>query len=175
LRKILEEKTNQELIVLLETLDPDAAASIDKHNKRRIIRALEVTILSGEPFSKQKKKGEPLFEVLQIGIDVSRDILYKRIDERIEKMVDDGLLQEIKMLLRRKYHWDLPSMKGIGYQEFRGYVNGEYDLSEAIRLLKKNTHDFARRQLTWFRRDKRIRWCQTYEEAEALVDTFLKT
>lgn len=174
MRRSLEEKTNEQLMRLLEMLDPDAALAIDANNKRRIIRALEVTILSGEPFSKQKKKGEQLFDILEIGIDVPRDKLYARIDARVDAMMEEGLLDEIHMLLRKKYHWDLPSMKGIGYQEFRPYIAGTASLEEAVNSLKKNTHKFARRQLTWFRRDKRIKWCANYDEAEVLIKQFLE-
>lgn len=173
LRRSLEEKTNEQLIKLLEILDPQAATSIGPHNKRRMIRALEVTILSNKPFSKQKKKGEPLFDVLEIGVDVPRDVLHTRIDERVENMIADGLLEEINTLLRKKYHWDLPSMRGIGYQEFRPYIAGTVSLEEAIASLKKHTRQLARRQMTWFRRDKRIQWCRTYEEAEKHIQKFL--
>jgi tRNA dimethylallyltransferase len=147
MRKSLEEKTNEQLMKLLEMLDPDAAAVIDANNKRRIIRALEVTILSGEPFSKQKKKGEQLFDILEIGIDVPRDILYQRIDARVDAMIEEGLLDEIQMST----------------------------LEDANVDLKKDTYQFARRQLTWFRRDKRIQWCKTYEEADKYIKHFLET
>lgn len=173
MRKGLEEKSNEELMRLLRTLDGEAAESIDSQNKRRIIRALEVCILSGEKFSKQKKKGEPLFDMLQIGIDVPREILHERIDARAEQMVEQGLLDEIKFLVRKKYNWDLSSMRGIGYQEFRKYIEGRGTLEEAIEQLKKNTKKYAKRQSTWFKRDNRIKWCKEYSEAEELIDQFL--
>ena len=174
LRNSLEEKTNAELMQLLENMDPVAAKKIDRHNKRRIVRALEVCILTGEPFSQQKKKGEPMFEFLQIGVDVSREELHERINIRVDKMVEDGLVNEIKVLLKQKYSWDLPSMSGIGYRQFREYFEKKRTLEEAVALLKRDTRRYARRQLTWFRRDKTIKWCKTYEEAEQLVAEFLK-
>ncbi len=173
LRKSFEEKDNEELMNLLKQLDPKTALSVDPNNKRRIIRALEVCILSGEPFSEQQKKGEPLFNILQIGIKMDRDLLYKRIDRRVEGMVDEGLVEEIHNLLKQKYTWDLPSMSGIGYRQFKGYFENKYDLEEAKRQLKKDTRRYAKRQITWFKRDKRIKWCEDYTEAEKLVLNFL--
>lgn len=173
LRQGFEEKTNEELMSLLTTMDPKTAESVDVNNKRRIIRALEVCIMSGTPFSEQQKKGEPLFEILQIGIEMTRDVLHQRISDRVDNMISAGLVDEIKDLIRQKYSWDLPSMSGIGYREFKGYFQGEYDLEETIRLLKRDTRRYARRQLTWFRRDPRIKWCKEYLEAEKLVEDFL--
>jgi len=173
LRSSLEEKTSEQLFILLQTLDEETAEVIDRQNKRRMIRALEVSILSGEKFSQQKKKGEPLFNVLQIGVDVDRALLHERIEGRVDAMMEDGLLKEVEHFVNKRYSWDLPSMRSIGYQEFRGYFDGEYDLDEVTRLLKRNTRRFARRQMTWFRRDKRVRWCTTYQEAETLVEKFL--
>jgi len=175
LRKSLEEKTHEQLLTLLQTLDEETAAVIDAHNKRRMVRALEVSILSGEKFSDLKKKGEPLFNVLQIGVDVDRGVLHERIERRVDNMVKQGLVKEVEHFVKKKYSWDLSSMRSIGYQEFRGYFEGSYDMDEAIRLLKRNTRRFARRQMTWFRRDKRVRWCKTYEEADALVEEFLRS
>jgi tRNA dimethylallyltransferase len=174
LRKSLEEKSLEDLMLWLERLDPKAAKKIDAKNKRRVIRALEVCILTGEPFSEMQKKGEPLFDVLQIGIDVEKQVLYDRIDWRVDEMMKLGLLKEIESLLKQKYSWDLPSMSGIGYKQFKGYFEKEYSLDRAIELLKRDTRRYARRQLTWFKRDKTIKWCEDYKEAEKLVDKFLK-
>lgn len=173
LRKSLSEKTNDELFDLLQTMDPAGARVIDRHNPRRLIRALEVCILSGEPFSKQQKKGPPIFETLEIGIAVPREMLYRRIEERIRRMMKDGLLAEIKALLKQKYDWHLPSMSGISYRQFRDYLEGNDTLTHAIDLLNRDTRHFARRQMTWFRRDKRIQWVSSYQEAENLVAAFL--
>lgn len=174
LRKSLESKSNEELVKLLGHMDKDAAMAIDTKNTRRIIRALEVCILTGEPFSKQRLKGEPLFDVLQIAPQVERSVLHQRISDRIDEMVKDGLLDEVKGLLRQKYHWKLSSMQGIGYRQFRSYLESDIDLTEAIEHLKRDTRRFARRQLTWFRRDKRIRWCERYDVADRLVEEFLQ-
>lgn len=173
LRKSLEEKTKEELFELLEKMDKGTAAVIDKHNKRRLIRALEVCIMTGESFLSQKKKGEAQFEVLQIGIDIDRDLLHARIDERCQKMVDEGLIGEIEKLLKQKYAWTLSSMNGIGYRQFKPYFEGQIDLQQAIEQLKLDTWHYARRQLTWFRRDKRINWVKTVGDAKDLIRNFL--
>lgn len=173
LRRSLEEKTSEELMALLQTLDPETAQKIDGKNIRRVIRALEVCILSGEPFSGQQKKGDPMFQVLQIGVEVPRDVLHKRISERIDTMAGEGIVEEVKDLLRQKYSWNLPSMSGVGYRQFQPFFEEKLSLEQCIENLKRDTRQFARRQLTWFRRDKRILWCESYEEAEKKVEKFL--
>lgn len=174
LRRSLEEKPLPELVALLQKLDPEAAAAIDTHNPRRLIRALEVCILTGEPFSAQKKKGTPLFDVLQIGIRVPRETLYERINQRTELMMNAGLLKEVEALLKQKYSWTLPSMNGIGYREFREYLEGRAPLPQVVEMIKQNTRQYARRQLTWFNRDNRIVWCENFDEAVAQVKRFVE-
>lgn len=173
LRRSLAEKSNEELVNLLNNLDPEATKIVDKNNKRRIIRALEVCILSGDRFSNQRKKGDALFDVLQIGIDLPREVLYERINARTEKMIDEGLVEEAQNLLKQKYHWNLSSMNSIGYKQMRGYFEGNLDLAKTLELLKRDTRHYARRQLMWFRRDNRIKWIKEPEEARDLVDNFL--
>ncbi|MFA6427153.1 MAG: tRNA (adenosine(37)-N6)-dimethylallyltransferase MiaA [Candidatus Magasanikbacteria bacterium] len=175
LRDSFEEKSLEELLAWLKNLDPKTAETVDPNNKRRIVRALEVCILSGEPFSGQQKKGEPLFDILQIGIDVPRDVLYERIERRVDIMIKEGLVEEVRNLLRQKYTWHLPSMSGIGYRQFKEHLENNGELDEAIENLKRDTRHYAKRQLTWFRRDQRIKWCATYDEAQKLVEEFLGT
>ncbi len=173
LRKGLEEKTAEELVQLLHNFDPASAKKIDPHNKRRLIRALEVCILSDRPFSEQQKRGEPMFQFLQIAPELSRELLYERIEKRIDTMIEQGLLGEVEALIKQKYAWDLPSMSGVGYRQLRSHIEGTKSLEQTIEELKRDTRQFARRQLTWFRRDKNIHWCKTYEEAEKLIQQFL--
>ena len=175
LRASLEEKSAVELTRLLAVLDPAAAEVIDVKNKRRLVRALEVSILSGVPFSKQRTKGKSLVNALLIGIDIPRAVLHKRIAERVDAMMALGLVSEVTKLLKQKYGWRLPSMSGIGYQQFKGYTEGSITLAKAVEQLKRDTRHFARRQLTWFRRDQRIHWCRAYKEAEQLAKSFLTT
>lgn len=173
LRRSLEGTSAESLLSLLKKLDPDAAKKIDAKNKRRLIRALEVCIMSGEPFSKQQKKGEPLFDVLEIGIDISPEILREHIHARVQRMMTLGLVDEIRELLRQRYSWKLSSMSGVGYRQFRRFFEGHCSIEEAVERLERDTRQFARRQMTWFRRDKRIRWCKHVEEAERLIEEFL--
>jgi len=174
LRRSLEEKNTADLLTLLHALDPVSAQNIDAQNKRRLVRALEVCIFSGQPFSSQRIKGDQLFSLLQIGIDVPREVLNQRIEERIDAMIVQGLLAEVAMMTKQKYGWSLPSMSGIGYRQFRAHLEGTESLERAIDLLKRDTRRFARRQMTWFRRDSRIQWCASYDDARALVKTFLQ-
>ena len=175
LRLGLEEKTCSELVQLLNSFDPISAEKIDPFNKRRLIRALEVCILSGKPFSEQQKRGEPMFQFLQIAPELPRELLYERIDTRIESMMEQGLLKEVEALIKQKYSWELPSMSGVGYRQFKEYFASHKSLEQTVEDLKRDTRHFARRQITWFKRDKTIHWCKTYEEAEALVEKFLQS
>ncbi|KKW42896.1 MAG: tRNA dimethylallyltransferase [Candidatus Magasanikbacteria bacterium GW2011_GWA2_56_11] len=173
LRQSLSEKDAADLMELLGKLDPAAAKKIDPHNKRRIIRALEVCILTGEQFSGQAKRGDQLFDVLQVGISLPRDVLYERIGRRVDEMMETGLLKEVEALLKQKYGWHLPSMNGIGYRQFRGYFEAGKPIEQCVAELKRDTRQYARRQLTWFRRDKRIQWCESSAEADELIAKFL--
>ncbi|MBI2989963.1 MAG: tRNA (adenosine(37)-N6)-dimethylallyltransferase MiaA [Candidatus Magasanikbacteria bacterium] len=175
LRESLGEKTNEELIDLLKRMDPQAASNIDQRNKRRVVRALEVCILSGASFSDQKQKGEALFDVLQIAPKVAREVLHARISERVDTMIEKGLLNEIQKLISQKYGWELSSMNGIGYRQFKDYFETGLGLAEAVEILKRDTRRFARRQMTWFKRDTRIHWVDSYEDCEKLVEEFLET
>lgn len=173
LRQSLEDKSTSELFTLLETMDKQTAAVIDRHNKRRLIRALEVCIMTGESFLSQKKKGEPLFDVLQIGIKTEREVLHERINARSDAMVNSGLIEEIQGLLKQRYSWNLTSMNGIGYRQFKSFLEGTGTLAQAVEQLKTDTWHYARRQLTWFRRDQRIHWVENLEEAKDLIKNFL--
>ncbi len=173
LRAGFEEKTTDELVSWLGQLDPDAAATIDIHNKRRLIRALEVCILSGKQFSKQKKKGDPIFNILKLGISVPRETLYSRIDTRINDMIAAGLEKEVFNLAKQKYGWNLPSMSGIGYRQFKSYFEGNETLDQVIAHLKQDTKKYAKRQITWFKRDQEILWYTSVKDAEKKISTFL--
>ena len=174
LRRSFEEKSLEELVKLLKDVDPQSAKKVDLKNKRRVLRALEVAILTGQSFTQQQKKGPKLFDALQIGLEIDRAKLYERIDKRVEQQFKDGLIEETQRLVSRKYKWNLPSMSGIGYKEAGQYLRGEISLERAKELIKFRTHDYARRQLIWFRKEKKIRWIRTSEEAEKLVKKFVK-
>ena len=188
LRQQLEKKSLPQLAALLKKMDQAAAKKIDLKNSRRVSRALEVFILSGESFLTQSTKSEPIFDVLEIGIDLPRPELYKRIEARVNKQIKNGLVEETKKLVKQKYDWSLPSMSGIGYKQIGLYLRGEATIEEAIDILKRDTRRYAKRQMTWFRRDKKIKWLKIQrrvskdatrhdfvksKSAEALVKFFL--
>lgn len=174
LRRGLEKKPLTKLVAMLQKLDPAAAKTIDLKNGRRVVRALEVSILSGQSFLDQRQKGEPLFDALQVGISHPREELYERINRRIDEEMRGGLVEETKALLKQKYDWILPSMTGIGYKQAAAYLRGESTLEQAISDMKRDTRRYARRQVTWFKRDKRIQWIEggNGEQAEEMVENF---
>ncbi|NQV12969.1 MAG: tRNA (adenosine(37)-N6)-dimethylallyltransferase MiaA [Parcubacteria group bacterium] len=173
LRSKLQKMSSKKLLAELKKLDPVSAQKIDPQNKRRLIRAIEVCQVTGQPFSEQTTKGEPRVEALQIGLDVPREKLYTRINQRVDEMITAGLVDEVKNLLAKGYSKDLPAFSGIGYKEIISYLEKEISLDEATELIKRNTRRYAKKQLTWFRRDKNIRWVKNYQEAEKLVENFL--
>lgn len=177
LRQELEQKSLPELVAMLQEIDPDTVQKIDIKNPRRVLRALEVAISSGQSFFAQRTKSNPLFEALQIGIDIPKEELHKRIDVRVDKQMQDGLLEETQKLIEAGYSWDLPSMSGIGYRQIGYYLKGEMALPEAIAILKSDTKKYAKRQMTWFKRDKRVCWLPYTElaKAEEFVKDFLNT
>jgi len=172
LRNKLEKLTNQELINKLEKLDPKALKIIDIKNKRRLIRALEICLLTKKPFSEQRKKNKSIFNTLQIGLKLDTKNLEQKIIRRIEKMIENGLIKENKKLLK-KYGSKPYSMSGIGYKEIIPYINNEITLEQSKELIKIHTHQYAKRQVTWFKRDKTIKWIKNYSEAEKLIQLFL--
>jgi len=174
LRLELEKLSDEDLSQKLKELDPDSSETIDPKNRRRIIRALEYTILNDQPFSAQQKRGKPVYKALILGIDLPRETLYAKIDARVDQMKKDGLVEEVRQLIS-KYPYDLPSLNTIGYKEIIEYLQGHLSLPDAIQKIKYATRAYARRQMTWFKRDKNIKWIQKQEEADKLVNNFLKT
>ena len=124
LRHELEVKDLSELVELLTKLDPDSAQKIDLKNPRRVLRALEVAILTGESFLKQKSQAEPLYNALQIGLLWPREDLYACIEQRIDKMMEQGLIKEVEALNKQKYGWNLPSMSSLGYKQIGAFLRG---------------------------------------------------
>lgn len=140
----------------LRKVDPVAAAKIHPNNLRYIIRALEINEVTRQ--NKNNQKFSPKFSTLMIGIDWPREVLYDRINKRVESQIERGLLDEIKQVLGRGYAPDLPSMTAIGCKELMPYFEGKMTLEEAKDLIQRNTRAYARRQLSWFRREKDINW-----------------
>lgn len=141
----------------LKRLDPAAWKAIDIKNGQRVVRALETVIVSGRSFT-EFKLAEPRkrdFEIEKICLTRPRDVIYDRIDRRVLQMIDEGLVEEVRGL--EKYR-DLPALQTVGYREIFGYLDGNYSLDEAIRLIQRNTRHYAKKQLTWWKRDNAIKW-----------------
>lgn len=143
----------------LERVDPRSARRIDPKNVRRVIRALEVHHATGRPFSVwQTPPAVPPVQTTRIGLNLDRQVLFARLDQRIDAWIHGGFVEEVRGLLERGYAPTLPSMSGIGYREIAQVVRGELDLPSAVAQFKHATHQYAKRQLTWFRRDRGIVW-----------------
>jgi len=158
----------------LAAVDPAAAARIDYRNVRRVIRALEVYWKTGIPFSQQQRAQPPLFRILQVGLTMPREMLYARVDARVDRMLESGLLNEVRALMDQGYRLDLPAMSGLGYRQIGLHVSGESSLEEAVHLIKKETRRFIRRQYNWFRlNDPSIHWFDVSGEFYAALHTLI--
>ena len=164
-RSWLEEKAATEgahvLHEMLREVDPASADEIHENNVKRVIRALEFYHQNGRPISEhneeQKERTSP-YNLAYFVLNAPRDLLYQRIEKRIDQMMEEGLLAEVQKLKDMGYHRGMVSMQGLGYKEILAYLDGEIDLEEAIRILKRDTRHFAKRQLTWFRREQDVIW-----------------
>lgn len=181
LRKKLDGMPTNALVRLLQKKDPLTAAKIDTANRRRLVRALEVTIVSGEPFSSLQKKGDPLYRCFQFGLMLNREDLYKKIDDRLDARIKTGLVAEVQHLLDSGIAASWLSSLGLEYRfTTRFLLDSDKKKSvrnEYIQRLKYAIHDFARRQLVWFRRDTRITWIPPTDtkHASRLIRTHLIT
>lgn len=173
LRTAFQSKPLAELVQLLVKLDPAAAQIVDLKNPRRVIRALEVATFTGKPFTAQKSTGKPMFECFQVGILWPRQELYRRIEAEIDWMVERGWVEEIRQALGKGLPEDAPALTSIGYREFLAYLKGRKTLEQAIHASKQAVRRYAKRQETWFKRDKRIHWAQNEDEAVAMVEDWL--
>jgi len=142
----------------LTALDPAAASRIHPANVRRVVRALEVIEMTGRPISEQQRHGGQWVRAAMVALTAERAELYRRIDARVDAQLAAGLVDETRRLLALGIPAAAPSMQTLGYKELAGWLRGAYGYDEAVRLLKRNTRRYAKRQLTWFRRDPRIQW-----------------
>ena len=177
-RRRMERRDAADLFEEVRRIDPTAAQRLDPSNRRRLIRALEVYEVTRRPISYWQAKEPPDFETLVIGLRLPRDELYRRIDERVERMMAAGLTEEARNLLAMGYSRDLPSMSGIGYKEACAHLAGEMTLAEAAARIKTETHRLARHQNAWFKAaDRRIHWLDAgeglLEEAARLAQSEL--
>ncbi|HEY8402492.1 MAG TPA: tRNA (adenosine(37)-N6)-dimethylallyltransferase MiaA [Cytophagaceae bacterium] len=167
LNKELQEKGLEYLTQELSQKDPEYAAIVDLQNPQRVIRALEVIRGTGYPYSsfRTNSKKNRAFNIVKIGLERDREELYERINKRVDLMLEQGLLKEAKQYYEYK---DLNALQTVGYSEIYDFMDGKYDWEEAVRLIKRNTRRYAKRQLTWFKKDKDIVWFSTGNEAEII-------
>jgi tRNA dimethylallyltransferase len=176
LRATLETQAEQEgveaLHARLADLDPAAAERIDARNVRRVIRALEVCLITGQPISEQQRKRPPSYHIIQIGLTRPRPDLYARADRRIEAMLDAGLVEEVRQLIDTGYSWEFPAMSGLGYAQFRPYFEEQTSLDEVVTEIKRATRRFIRHQYNWFRLgDPTIRWFDVSDVDSQQIET----
>jgi tRNA dimethylallyltransferase len=175
IRERLNKEFNAQGIAYLQekliAVDPVYYAQVDLNNPQRLIRALEVFEATSKPFSSYRKAAinKRPFRCIKIGLELRREVLYQRINDRVDKMVDEGLVEEVQSLLPYRH---LNALNTVGYSELFDYFDGKTDLKIAIDLVKQNTRRFAKRQLTWFRKDKEIKWFMA--DNPNLVDLILK-
>lgn len=169
LRAALFRLGRTELARWLGHLDPEAATKLDPRNVRRVVRALEVTLVKGQPISLLQRKSPQPYSIKIIGLIHERELLYRSIDMRVDRMISEGLLAEVETLREKGYHRSLPAMSALGYSQLWAYLSGELTFAEAVDRIKFETHRLVRQQATWFRQDDtRISW---FHVAEPGVET----
>lgn len=179
LKQIREEFGNEFLYNELKKIDPSAAETMLPSNWKRVIRAIEVFKLTGksilEIHNKETKTNN--YNFLQFGLNWPRQILYKNIEARVDQMIENGLVDEVKSILEMNYSKKLNSLNTVGYKEIISYLDSEISLERAFELIKRNTRRYAKRQLTWFRKDERIKWfdLESFEELEIIKNKILKS
>lgn len=180
LQKTAEEKGNGYLLEMLAEFDETSAKRLHPNNLRRIIRAIEFYKITGKPISlhqEETKRIKSRYRPLMLCIDWDRKILYERINRRVDIMFEEGLEDEVKRLMAMGYTKELNSMKGIGYKEVMDYLGGKMSLEETKDLIKQSSRRYAKRQMTWFRRDGRIHYLKSgtaFDEAKILINEFLR-
>lgn len=161
LEALAKEKGAEYLHGMLLAIDPESAEQIHANNKKRVIRAIEYYRQTGERISehnKRERQKESPYDFLYYVVNTDRDILYQRIDQRVDEMMKQGLVEEVKELKDSGCTRDMVSMQGLGYKEILDYLQGECTLSDAVYLLKRDTRHFAKRQITWFKRERDVKW-----------------
>lgn len=159
----------------LSQVDPLAAQALDWRNVRRVVRALEVYLVSGVPISIHQTRKPPPYRLIKIGLTRPRPALYTRIDARIDRMLDSGLVEEVTKLVEMGYSWGLPSMSSLGYPQIGTYLRGEAVLEDAVAVIKRDTRTFIRRQYNWFSlEDPSIHWFDVEETSFADILAWLQ-
>lgn len=161
LEQLLRDQGSASLHAMLEKIDPASAKAIHPNNSKKVIRALEYAKLTGDKISehnKEQREKESPYQFCYFVLNKDRAKLYETINKRVDLMIEAGLLEEVKILAAQGYTSDLVSMQGLGYKELLAYLGGECSIDEAIDILKRDTRHFAKRQLTWFKREKEVIW-----------------
>ena len=161
LSRLAAEKGNEFLHEMLQEVDKKSAEEIHANNVKRVIRALEFYKENGFPISQhneEQKQNETPYNLAYFVLNAPRDLLYERIDRRVDEMMESGLVEEVQKLKDMGCHREMTSMQGLGYKEILSFLDGEVPLNEAVRILKRDTRHFAKRQLTWFRRESNVVW-----------------
>ncbi len=155
----------------LKQIDPETARRLHPNDQFRIIRGLEIFYLSGKTWSEhiKQQRREKLFHSLKIGLFLEREVLYRRIEERVDWMISEGLVEEVRGLRERGYGSELPSMQSLGYRHIGNYLSGEDTFQEAVELQKRDTRRYAKRQMTWFRADPEIMWFYPEQETGQIM------
>lgn len=166
-RRIYDEQGIEEVRRRLRLLDPQHYAEVDLRNVKRMLHALEVCYQTGQPFSKLRTGGvkRRSFEIVKIGLDCPREVLYDNIDRRVLKMIRQGLEQEVRSVSDKRH---LNALNTVGYKEMFAYLDGEYDLDRAIELIQRNTRHYAKKQLSWFKRYGDVQWFSPYDRQRIL-------
>ncbi len=172
-RRAMEGKSLQDLVALFTRVDPEAALVVDIKNRRRVLRALEVATFTGKSFAQQRLKGRPLVDPYLIAIAYDRPVLYARIHAAVDQMIARGWVEEVRALLAAGVAPSAPAMSSIGYREMIDVVRGRRTLEQARIAIKQATRRYAKRQLTWFKRDPRVHWVKNEKEAIRLVGRWL--
>jgi len=172
--QLYEEKGLEALSEILKNSDPEYYKKVALQNPQRVIRAVEVCLSSGKPFSSflNKNKGKRPFNIVKLGLNADREIIYNRINQRVDIMVENGLLEEAKLVYANKH---LNALNTVGYKELFKYFDGEWELDFAISEIKKNTRRFAKRQLTWYRKDEKVKWFDFESELRNVIDYILES
>lgn len=172
-------KGNEYVHAMLEAVDPASYKRLHPNDLRRVIRALEVYKHTGRPisyFQEESRKQPPRYDFAYITLTMDRRKLYERIDQRVDKMMASGLVEEVEGLIKRGYGRELNSMQALGYKEIADFLHGLITKDEAVRILKRDTRHYAKRQLTWFRGDKRVNWVDvgSFFRKEVIVENIIR-
>ena len=169
--QFLEQKTNEELVAMLQKADEKSLETIHPNNRKRLIRALQIAH-SGQAKSEREasQQHEPLYDVYFVGLDAPRPILHERINLRVEKMFKDGLVQEVESLFANPKTWEYSSFQGIGYKEFKDYLEKKKDLNEVKEKIKTHSRQYAKRQMTWFKNQMPVHWYQIEQKNEIVQE-----